>query len=81
MKFLTRGEVVRTLGPVDDVVVAEIVGTGASAQELSEAQAWLANDEALVNDGRRLPAGRVGQLIEILRRIEDEEPGPAGHPM
>ena len=34
-----------------------------------------------MNDGRPLAAGRVGQLIEILQDIEEEQPGPAGHEM
>jgi hypothetical protein len=46
---------------------------------LAEAQAWLCSDEAMMNDGRPLAAGRVGQLVEILQNIEEEQPGPAGH--
>jgi hypothetical protein len=42
-------------------------------QELAEAQAWVANDEALINTGRPLPTGRVGQLIEIIRAKEQED--------
>jgi hypothetical protein len=61
------------LGPVDDVTVAEIIATGATAEELAEAKAWLTNDDALMNVGKPLPAGRVAGLIEILTAIEEEE--------
>jgi hypothetical protein len=71
-KPLTGAEVRATLGPVDDVVIAEIIATGATADELAEARAWAA-DEALINSGRRLPAGRVGQLLRILDKIEENE--------
>ncbi|MFI0847514.1 hypothetical protein [Mesorhizobium sp. IMUNJ 23232] len=69
---ITRGEIVSTLGPVDDEVVAELMGTGASAEELREAWAWLHNDEALMGVGRPLPGTRVGRLIQMLEPDEDE---------
>ena len=48
------------------------MGTGASAEELREAWAWLHNDEALMGAGRPLPGTRVGRLIEMLEPDEDE---------
>ncbi|MEQ1954972.1 hypothetical protein [Mesorhizobium sp. CN2-181] len=69
---ITRGEIVSILGPVDDEVVAELMGTGASVEELREAWAWLHNDEALMGAGRPLPGTRVGRLIEMLEPDEDE---------
>jgi len=79
MKPLTRDDIVATLGELDDVTVVEILNSGASADELAEARAWLANDEPLMNSGRPLAAGRVGRLVEILARLDAEEPGPLGH--
>ena len=81
MTRLTRDDVIKAIGEADDVAIAEIIGTGATAEELAEAQAWLANDEALINAGRPLPSGRVGELVEILSELaegEDEkkEAGP-----
>ena len=52
MTSLTRKDVIRTIGDVDDVTVADIIATGATAQELSEAQSWVINDEALFQFGR-----------------------------
>jgi hypothetical protein len=66
---LTHKDVTAMLGPADDVTVAEIIATGATA----EGKAWLTNDEALMNLGKPLPAGRVAGLIEILTAIEEEE--------
>jgi len=79
MRRLTRDDVIKAVGPADDVTIAEIIGTGATADELAEAQAWIANDEPLINAGKPLPSGRVGELIEILSELEpeeDEETGP-----
>jgi hypothetical protein len=69
---LNRAEIVRALGEVDDVIVAQIVASDATVAELAEAQAWVLNDEPLLNRGRPLPAGRVGELAEILSKLEEE---------
>jgi hypothetical protein len=81
MKRVTRDDVTKAIGLVDDVTVAEIIGTGATADELAEAQAWITNDEPLINAGKPLPSGRLGQLVEILNELERDEddvkePGP-----
>jgi hypothetical protein len=83
MKRVTRDDVTKAIGLVDDVTIAEIIGTGAMADELAEAQAWIANDEPLINAGKPLPSGRLGQLVEILTELEPDEddvkePGPGG---
>ena len=79
MKPLTRKEITAALGDIDDCVVTEIINTGATADELAEARAWLANSEPLINSGKPLASGRVGRLVEILDSIEADEVGPAGH--
>ncbi|MFC4352596.1 hypothetical protein ACFOW6_13675 [Fodinicurvata halophila] len=71
---LTREAVTRVLGPVDNTISAELVATGASEAELQEAHAWLNNDEALINEGRHFPTGRVAELLEILKLHEEETP-------
>jgi hypothetical protein len=77
MATLTREDVVAVLGPVDDGLVAEILGTGASPEELAEAYAWFTNDEALMNAGRPLASSRVGRLIDILEAAEEDEDEPS----
>jgi hypothetical protein len=79
MKPLTRDDITAALGEIDDLIVVEILRTGATSDELAEALAWLANNEPLMNIGKPLAAGRVGRLVEILESAYEEEPGPLGH--
>jgi hypothetical protein len=73
MTSLTREDVIAILGQIDDATVAKIIASGATAEELAEARAWLANDEPLMNTGRPLATGRAGQLVEMIAAIEEEE--------
>ena len=73
MMRVTRDDITKAVGPVDNVTIAEIIGTGATVEELAEAQAWIANDEPLMNAGRPLATGRVRELIDILTELEQSE--------
>ena len=77
MRRITRDDAIKAVGAADDVAIAQIIGTGATVDELAQAQAWRANDEPLMNAGRPLPSGRVGELVEILNELEaaDEDDG------
>ena len=70
---LNREQLVRAVGNVDDAVVAEVLGMEATAEKLAQAQAWITNDEALMNSGKPLAGGRVSRLIEILASIEEQD--------
>lgn len=70
MSPLTRDAIEHVLGPIDDVLAAELAATGANEGELCEAHAWITSDEALINSMRPFPTGRVAELIEILRPLE-----------
>ena len=74
---ITRDDVIKAIGAVDDVTIAQVIATGATAEELAEAQAWLANDEPMMNSGRPLATGRVRELVDILSELEpnDDEDG------
>ena len=77
MTVVTSRDIIAALGPVDDLIITEIVGMGATVEELSEANAWIANDEALMNIGQPLARGRVSRLVEIIataKEAEEEEP-------
>jgi hypothetical protein len=63
---LTRGDVLSVIGPADEILVAEIIATEATTEELAQAWAWVNNDEALINEGRPLPSGRTAELVELL---------------
>jgi hypothetical protein len=73
MQRLTREDVIKAIGSVDDVTIAQIIGMNATADELAEAHAWLANDEPLLNAGRPLATGRVRELVDILSDLEPGE--------
>jgi hypothetical protein len=71
MERLSRDDVIRAIGGADDITIAGIIGTGATIDELAEAQAWLANDEPMINDLRPLAHGRVGELVGILSELDE----------
>ena len=78
MRSLSRDDVIKAVGEADDVTIAEIIGTGATVDELAEARAWLANDEPMINELRPLAQGRVRELVDILSELEevgDEDDG------
>jgi len=78
MTALTRDDIAKVLKPAKDTAVVEILATGATKEEFLEAYAWMQNDEPLLNAGRTLPSGRIGEIIAILQAVEDEEvPGVA----
>ena len=52
---------------------AQIIGTGATVDELAEAQVWLANDEPLMSAGRPLATSRVRALVDILSELDPSE--------
>src|SRR2546430_15953885 len=66
MRTLTRKDVTAMFGELDDVVITKIIVTGATADALAEAHAWLANDEPLMNGGRPLPSGRAARGVGII---------------
>ena len=73
MRLLTRDDVSKAVAGADDVTIAQIIGTGATIDELAEAQAWLSNDEPLMNAGKPLATGRVRELVDILAELEADE--------
>jgi hypothetical protein len=73
---LTRDDVIKVVGEVDDSIVAGLVGMGVTSEELAEARAWAESDEALVNSGKPLPSGRLGQVVELLSTIDADPSDP-----
>lgn len=73
MKRVTRDDVIKAISGADDVTIAQIIGIGASVDELAEAQAWTINDEPLLNAGKPLATGRVRELVDILAELEPSE--------
>jgi hypothetical protein len=73
MTRITRDDAMRAIGRADETVIAEMIATGASPDELAEAQAWIANDEPMLNAGKPLAQGRVRQLVDILSELQAAE--------
>ncbi len=69
---LTASEVEAVLGPTDEAMIAQIIATGATLADLAEAWAWINNDEALINEGRPLPTGKVAELCALLDEPEED---------
>jgi hypothetical protein len=70
---ITRDDVIKAIGAADDVTIAQMIATGATVDELAEAQAWMANDEPMMNSGRPLATGRVRELVDILSDLEPDD--------
>jgi hypothetical protein len=76
---LTREETRALVGPADDATLTAIMSLGLTRAELAEARAWVENDEAMLNEGRRVPTGRVAEVIALLKeKDEQEEEGGVG---
>jgi hypothetical protein len=72
MRKLMHDEVIEIVGPLDDFRVAEIIGTGATAAELTEAFSWLSVDGDLAAELHRSLSGTVARLYDILTADEPE---------
>jgi hypothetical protein len=72
---ITRDDLIKATGAIDDVTIAQMIATGATIDELAEALAWLANDEPMMNSGRPLATGRVRELVDILAELEPDDDG------
>mgnify|MGYP001123127211 CR=1 FL=1 len=66
----TASEITVILGPTDEVVIADILRTGASAAEVQEAFARLEADDAVGPAARRSPSARVVEVMAILEAAQ-----------
>ena len=70
---VTRGDITKAVSGADEVSIAQIIGSGATVDELAEALAWMANDEPMMNSGRPLATGRVRELVDILSDLDPDD--------
>jgi hypothetical protein len=71
MSELSRDEVVAILGPLSDVVVAEVIATGITKDELVAARARVVRDRKTHDPGPPLEPGRFAKVVEILERLHE----------
>jgi len=69
---LTRDRVVEIVGELEDDRILEIIETGATAEQLTEALAWLSEDEYLGQELQHPPSGVVARLVDILQADEPD---------
>jgi len=74
MKKLSRDEIAAIVGPLDDARIAEIIATGATPAELTEAFGWLTRNGEMGAQLRHSLHGTVARLYEILKRDEPRAP-------
>jgi hypothetical protein len=73
MGRITRDDAIRAIGRADEAAIAEMIAIGATPDELAEAQAWMANDEPMLNAGKPLAQGRARHLVDILSELQAAE--------
>jgi hypothetical protein len=70
MSELSRDEVVDILGrELSDAVIAEIIATGVTKEELAAARDRALRDHKAHDPGPLLEPGRVAHAVEILERL------------
>jgi hypothetical protein len=73
-KPANASEVRAIVGPLDDIVIARIVATGATAAEVLEAYTWFMADDQLGTELERPCRGRVAEVVDILEDEAAPEP-------
>ncbi len=68
MAELSHDEVIEVLGPLSDVIVAEIIATGITKGELAAARERVVKDRKAHNPGPRLEPGPFALVVDILER-------------
>jgi hypothetical protein len=74
---LRSEDVATELRDADDHLIAEIIATGASLRDFTEALAWINDDDAVLEAGGAPPSGRAGEIVRLLRQADDMRVGGA----
>lgn len=69
---MNASDIVAVRGPVDESIIADILMTGATSEELAQAWARRQVDEGLINEGRQHPSARVAELVALLEELDDD---------
>jgi uncharacterized membrane protein YkvA (DUF1232 family) len=73
MSELSRDDVIAVLGPLDDMVVAQIIATRVEKEGLIEAHKRVLRDREQHDPGPPLEPGPVARVIEILEQIPHDK--------
>ena len=68
MTELSHDEVVEIFGPLSDVIIAEIIATGISKEDLAAARERVVRDRKAHNPGPPLEPGPFALVVDILER-------------
>jgi hypothetical protein len=75
MSRLTHSDVIAIVGALDDPRIAEIIATGATAAEVTEAFEWLNRGGEMGEELQRSLHGTAALVFDILKRDEPPTPG------
>ncbi len=62
----TASDIVQIVGPVDDGVIAQIIATGATAEDVKEAHAWLSTQDYFRRIAHDSAHGRIARVYHLL---------------
>lgn len=81
MAKVSREQIIEICGHLGDDRIAQIIATGAGPAEVTEAFAWLSEDEYLGGELEKSLSGLVERVYDILRADEpDWEEDRSPHP-
>ena len=72
MAELSADEVREVIGPMSDVVVAEVIATGITKEQLGAAFARVKRDKKAHDPGPPLRPGPFAQVVDLLERLSHE---------
>jgi hypothetical protein len=68
MAELSHDDAIEVLGPISDVIIAEIIATGVSKAELVAARDRVIADRKAHDSGTPMQPGRFARVVDILER-------------
>jgi hypothetical protein len=71
---VTRDNIIRLFGDVEDEAVVEVLGLKPTVDELEQAYVWLDGEGDRLSRAGHPQSERIGEIIDILRVEEEEEP-------
>ena len=71
MSELSQSDVIAVTGPIGEVPIAEIIGTGITKEEFSAARDRVLKDRKGQDMGLELEPGHIAKVVRILERLRD----------